>query len=115
MAFPQGHSLLRAHPPAPAWAPPRAAGGYLLRRGPLWAAGGPLGSVNASFPWLLLPTDSSLFMALTCFPELSFPSVPQSAVGLTQLWEPFHVVSLFTALTGTPHPDPREQLRSLLR
>ena len=54
-------------------------------------------------------------MALTCFPELSFPSVPQSAVGLTQLWEPFHVVSLFTALTGTPHPDPREQLRSLLR
>ena len=34
------------HPPAPAWGPPRAAGGYLLHRGPPWAAGG-----QPASPW----------------------------------------------------------------
>uniref|UniRef100_A0A8D0KWE9 Caspase activity and apoptosis inhibitor 1 n=1 Tax=Strix occidentalis caurina TaxID=311401 RepID=A0A8D0KWE9_STROC len=38
MGFPRGHSLLRAHPPAPGWAPPRAAGGDLLHHGPPWEA-----------------------------------------------------------------------------
>jgi len=35
-----GHSLLGVYPPAPVWDPPQAAGGYLLHRGPPWAAGG---------------------------------------------------------------------------
>ena len=34
------------HPPAPAWGPPRAAGGYLLHLGPPWAAGG-----QPASPW----------------------------------------------------------------
>ena len=38
------------HPPAPAWGPPRAAGGYLLHRGPPWAAGGQPASPWSS-PW----------------------------------------------------------------
>ena len=33
------------HPPAPAWGPPRAAGGHLLHRGRPWAAGGQSTSV----------------------------------------------------------------------
>lgn len=38
----QGHSLLQAYPPAPAWSPPQAAGGYiyLLHHGSSWAARG---------------------------------------------------------------------------
>ena len=44
--FPQGHSLLQIHPPALAWGPPRAAGGYLLHHGPPWAAGG-----QPASPW----------------------------------------------------------------
>jgi len=39
VGYPQGHSILRAHPLAPAWGPPWAAGGYLLHCGPPWAAG----------------------------------------------------------------------------
>ena len=58
-----------------------------LRRAPVWIA---LGSVNTFLLGLLLPAGSSLFMALACFPACSFPCVPQSAVGLTDLWEPFH-------------------------
>jgi len=34
------------HPPAPAWGPPLAAGGYLLHRGPPWTAGG-----QPASPW----------------------------------------------------------------
>jgi len=39
-------SLLQVHPPAPVWGPPRAAGGYLLHRGPPWAAG-----AQPASPW----------------------------------------------------------------
>ena len=60
MGSPWGHSFLRAHPPAPMWGPPWAAGGCLLHHGPPWAAGGqpasPWSSPQAageSLPWCL--------------------------------------------------------------
>jgi len=48
LGSPQGHNLLQAHPPAPAWGPPwaGAAGGYLLHCVPAWAAGG-----QPASPW----------------------------------------------------------------
>jgi len=48
---PQGHSLLWVHPPALAWSPPQAAGGYLLCCEPSWAAGGQPASPWSSSPW----------------------------------------------------------------
>jgi len=50
MGFPQGHSLLRAHPPALAWGLPLAAGGDLLHCRPPWAVEGQPASPWSS-PW----------------------------------------------------------------
>jgi len=40
VGFPQGHSLLQASTCSSVGSLPRATGGYLLHRGPPWAAGG---------------------------------------------------------------------------
>ena len=93
--FPQGHSLLHMQPPALVWGRPRAAGGYLLHRGPPWAAGGQPASPWSS-PWAagesllrclehLLPSFTDLgvcrAVSLTCSHSslrLPFLSVPET-------------------------------------
>ena len=42
-----------------------------------------------------------LSTVLLGFPEFCFPCMPQSVTGLTEMWEPFLIVSLFTALATT--------------
>lgn len=82
-----------------------------LQRAPVWIA---LGSVNTVCLWLLLLPDSSLFMALICSPEFSFPCAIQSVAGLTELWERFHIASPFAGLASTPHLQQFQQFHLVL-
>ena len=83
------------HPPAPAWGPPRAAGGYLLHRGRPWAAGG-----QPAAPWSSPRAAGESLSA----PAPGAPPPPPSSLTLVsaELFLSHLLTPLSLAATATP-------------
>ena len=83
------------HPPAPAWGPPRAAGGYLLHRGRPWAAGG-----QPASPWSSPRAAGESLSA----PAPGAPPPPPSSLTLVsaELFLSHLLTPLSLAATATP-------------